>query len=141
MVEDDPDLATSLSVRLKSACHAVHVAPDSITALHACVRLKPDLMISDLGLPGGDGVTMLKRLREHPKLDFVPVVVLTARDESYREIALAAGAQDFFQKPADTDRLMAAINSHLNDEAPAQSADHLTLSREHALAMLRTINS
>ena len=70
----------------------------------------PDLILLDLGLPGGDGFVVLKRFRQHTTLSLKPIIVLTARDpETSEKRALDAGANAFFQKPADSEALLAAI--------------------------------
>jgi CheY-like chemotaxis protein len=70
------------------------------------------VVLLDLGLPGGDGMTVLKRIKSNPNLDRTQVVVLTARaGQAVREEALAAGAAAFLQKPADNDELLGLLRS------------------------------
>lgn len=110
LVEDDADTRIALAIRLRASGLNVGVAEDAVTAVTAAIEQPPDLVLLDLGLPDGDGFEVMQRMKVHPTLSSVPVVVLSARDpEVNRPRALAAGARDFLQKPADNDVLLATI--------------------------------
>lgn len=112
IVEDDVDLLRALEVRLSSSGYRVVAAVDGVQGTIAARREKPDLVILDLGLPGGDGFELLPRLRS--LVPTAPVIVLTAADPNSVEArAREEGATDFLQKPADNDVLLAAMNSAL----------------------------
>ncbi len=112
IVEDDDDLSLALAVRLQASGYRVATSPDAIVALQAVRRNEPDLVVLDLGLPGGGGLTFLKRLRSLTSLPFIPVIVLTASAGS-EETALAAGAQAYFEKPPDNEALLAAVRAQV----------------------------
>ncbi|MFQ5600731.1 MAG: PleD family two-component system response regulator [Candidatus Krumholzibacteriia bacterium] len=111
IVEDDRDLLVVLSTRLKAHGYRVVVALDAITAMSIAVKSDPDLVILDMALPGGNGFTLLQRIRSNLSLTTTPVIVLTAQGDEFRERVLEAGADAFFPKPADNDLLLAAISS------------------------------
>ncbi|MCL4818715.1 MAG: response regulator [Vicinamibacteria bacterium] len=112
LIEDDGDTRLGLGVRLRASGYEVATAADAATATMAVQREKPDVVLLDLGLPGGDGMTVLKRIKSNPNLDRTQVVVLTARaGQAVREEALAAGAAAFLQKPADNDELLGLLRS------------------------------
>ena len=70
----------------------------------------PDLMILDLGLPAGDGFSVLERLKVNESLSAIPVIVLSGRDRVGNwDRALKAGAKTFLQKPVANDKLLAVI--------------------------------
>lgn len=70
----------------------------------------PDLMILDLGLPAGDGFSVLERLKVNESLSSIPVIVLSGRDRVGNwDRALKAGAKTFLQKPVANDKLLAVI--------------------------------
>lgn len=70
----------------------------------------PDLILLDIGLPAGDGLVVLERMREVADLACVPVIVISARDpDQIKQKALEAGATAFFQKPVDNAELLTAI--------------------------------
>lgn len=110
IVDDDKDLVRGLMFRLKANGYETAWAFDGYSAMSMAQKEKPDLVILDLGLPAGDGFTVMERLKNVSSLALTPVIVLTARDlKINKERALQAGAVAFFQKPADNDRLLAAI--------------------------------
>jgi DNA-binding response OmpR family regulator len=110
IVDDDKDLVRGLMFRLMANGYETAWAFDGYTAMSMAQKEKPDLIILDLGLPVGDGFTVMKRLKSVSSLALTPVIVLTARDiQINKERALQDGAVAFFQKPADNDRLLAAI--------------------------------
>ena len=114
IVEDDPDTRLALQVRLYASGFEVTTAEDAATALTLARRVKPDLITLDLGLPGGDGLQVLERIRNQPGLDSVPVIVLSARDGSvHGPRALEAGAAAYLEKPVNNEKFLAAIRSAL----------------------------
>jgi CheY-like chemotaxis protein len=116
VVEDDPDQRLAISVRLKANKYAPVFAGDGIAALAAAQREHPDLIVLDLGLPGGDGFLVLERMRVIPRLAGIPIIVLTACDPSpARERALELGAAAFFEKPVDNAAFLTAIQTALGD--------------------------
>jgi DNA-binding response OmpR family regulator len=79
----------------------------------------PDLIILDLGLPAGDGFSVLERLKANQSLCFIPVIVLSGRDRNAnKERALKAGARFFLQKPVANDRLLSVIRLVLDGTDP-----------------------
>jgi DNA-binding response OmpR family regulator len=79
----------------------------------------PDLMILDLGLPAGDGFSVLERLKVNEKLSSIPVIVLSGRDRVGNwDRAIKAGAKTFLQKPVANDKLLAVIRLVLAEQGP-----------------------
>jgi len=114
IIEDDQDMRRALNLRLRSNNYETVFASDAIMALSIAKREMPDLILLDLGLPGGDGFTVLDRLRDMAPLACIPVIVVSARDpEKNKERALEAGAAAFFQKPVENSDLMVAIQRAL----------------------------
>jgi len=114
LVEDDLDTRTGLIIRLEAHGFEVVEALDAASAIAVGVRDRPDLIILDLGLPGGDGFALIQRFRNHGALSSTPVIVLSARDASTnRARALESGAVEYFQKPADDQALLDAIRKAL----------------------------
>jgi DNA-binding response OmpR family regulator len=115
LVEDDKDAVRAIAIRLKSQGYDLVVAPDAIAAISAARREKPDLIILDLGLPGGDGFTVMKRLKSNCDFMLVPIIVVSARDPLINEArAMEEGAEAFFQKPVDNSELSAALERALS---------------------------
>lgn len=83
-------------------------AATGVQALEFARRTKPDLVVLDVMLPGGDGLALLEQIRSDPRLSEIPVIVLTASPD-FERAASAAGAERFFMKPFDPDELKAAV--------------------------------
>lgn len=111
IIEDDQDLRRALNIRLRANNYETVFAVDGSMALSIARKEKPDLILLDLGLPGGDGFTIMERMRLIPNLSGIPVIVLTARDALGNEKrAIEMGAEAFFQKPVNDTELLGAIN-------------------------------
>jgi DNA-binding response OmpR family regulator len=114
IVDDDLDLLRGLNVHLRANHYDTACAMDGHSAIAMAGTERPDLIILDLGLPGGDGFSVMERLRQNGTLSCIPVIVLTARDpESVREKTLEAGAAAFFPKPVDNAKLLSVIRTTL----------------------------
>jgi two-component system KDP operon response regulator KdpE len=110
IVDDDEDLLRGLSIRLHASGYKVVRAADGTQAVSMAMSEKPDLILLDLGLPGGDGYVVMERLRSINCTFHVPIIVLSARDPATdRQRALDAGAAAYFQKPVDNKLLLWAI--------------------------------
>lgn len=88
-----------------------------VSAISETRKCQPDLVILDLGLPAGDGYTVIEGLRNNPQFSDIPVVVVSGRDfRVHRERYLRAGAKIFLQMPVDDDVLLRVIHKLLRDE-------------------------
>jgi len=98
LIEDNRDLATNMFDYFEAKGHAMDLAADGISGLHFAATNQYDVLILDLMLPGIDGLTLCRRLRESGRL--TPILMLTARDSLDDKIAgLEAGADDYVVKP------------------------------------------
>lgn len=117
LVDDDPDLLTALSAALRQRGYEVAVAQDAVAAMSAAVKLKPHVVVLDVGLPGGEGTVIMKRMHALPQLAGVPVVMMSGRDPAkYRDDALAAGASAYLTKPVEPDALVLALRVALGED-------------------------
>src|SRR3984885_14888645 len=99
VVDDNAALRKGLSVRLRANGYEVLFAEDAISATAVILMERPDLVILDLGLPGGDGFDVMERLHRSDPLAKIPVIVLTGREVAgNRNRTLPAGPSPFFQK-------------------------------------------
>jgi CheY-like chemotaxis protein len=130
IIEDDADVRLGYHVLLKANHYDTCLASDGISAIGEARKHEPDLIILDLGLPAGDGFTVLDRLRAYTPLSLVPVIVVSARGAASatsapgnRERALKAGARAYLQKPWNDQELLALIQQLIGErEAPAVPA-------------------
>jgi DNA-binding response OmpR family regulator len=111
VVEDEATIAEAVAARLRSEGFTVEIAFDGPSGVDAATRLRPDLVVLDLMLPGLDGLEVCKQIqRERP----VPVLMLTARDsETDLVVGLAVGADDYLTKPFSSRELTARVHALL----------------------------
>jgi DNA-binding response OmpR family regulator len=117
VVEDEPEIADAVVQRLRSEGYDARSVADGEAAVEQCRRLKPDLVVLDLMLPGLDGLEVCRRIQAERR---VPVVMLTARDdETDLVVGLSVGADDYLAKPFSPRELMARIRAVLRRVADA----------------------
>ncbi len=110
IVDDDPELRLALSIRLRANNYAIATAVDGVSAIAEARRSRPDAILLDLGLPAGDGFTVLERLQALKPLSTIPVIVLSGRNRNVNQgRALQAGAEIFLQKPVKNCDLLSAL--------------------------------
>ena len=123
IVEDDDDLRQGLARRLTASGYDVVLAADGLAAVSAALTEQPDLVLLDIGLPGGSGLTVLHRYSNVASLVFTPVVVLTGRDPlAIEESVRKYGVAGFLTKPADNDELLRVIARALRGEPDPAAA-------------------
>lgn len=112
VVEDEPSLQETLVYNLRKQGYQVEASGNGRTALELARRLKPDLILLDLMLPGLDGVEICKTLRREGFT--APILMLTARDDEIdRVVGLEIGADDYVTKPFSLRELLARVKAHL----------------------------
>jgi len=118
VVDDEPQILRALGINLRARGYDVDLAPDGERALDVAARHHPDVVVLDLGLPGIDGVDVIRGLRGWSQ---VPIVVLSVRDaEGDKVAALYAGADDYVTKPFGMDELLARLRAALRRTTPAE---------------------
>lgn len=139
IVEDEPSLQETLAYNLEKQGYTVEAVGDGRIALDAARRLRPDLILLDIMLPGLDGVEVCKTLRREG-FQF-PIIMLTARDDEIdRVVGLEVGADDYLTKPFSMRELIARVKAQLRrtqvireelekikTDVPAAKQDILTL--------------
>ncbi len=110
LVDDSPTMLMSLESVLKRHNLNVVTATSGAEALQKISSSTPDLVITDLNMPGMDGITLIKEIKKLPPMRFKPVLMLTTESQaSKREEAKAAGATGWLVKPVKPEDLIAVV--------------------------------
>jgi len=124
MVEDDPEISRLVAEVLRREGFEIEISETGEAMDAVMRRSRPDLIVLDLMLPGEDGLSICRRLRQ---TDNVPILMLTAKsDEIDRVVGLEMGADDYLAKPFGPRELLARIRALLRraQSAPARPASH-----------------
>jgi len=122
VVDDRPDARYGMGHSLATAGFDVRETATGRDALRLA-RLQVDAIVLDLVLPDMDGYDVLRKLKDDPATHNIPVILKTAvyLDEGHREVALDAGAAEYFAEPFDTQALIAAVRGVLGEGASSVS--------------------
>ena len=114
VLEDDTDIARLVQHHLEAAGFAARLYHTPTNVILDAERQAPALFLLDIMVPGGDGLDVCKRLRNHPALSTIPIIFLTARaGENDRVLGLELGADDYITKPFSTRELVARVKAVL----------------------------
>jgi two-component system KDP operon response regulator KdpE len=120
IVDDEPQILRALAINLKALGYEIDAAQSGEEALQRAAARRPDAVILDLGLPGIDGVDVIRGLRGWSD---VPIIVLTVREAERDKIqAVDAGADDYVTKPFGMGELLARLRAALRRATPDDSA-------------------
>ena len=124
VVDDEAQIRRALTTNLTARGYEVVQAASGEDALRLAAEQHPDVVVLDLGLPGIDGIEVVRGLRGWTS---VPIVVLSVRgDETDKVAALDAGADDYVTKPFGMNELLARLRASLRRRAPAEEEALIT---------------
>ena len=154
VVDDEPNLLRAVAACLKAEDYEVSTARSGHEALMQLAESIPDLIISDIRMPGMDGYKLARQLRGSPRTALVPIVFLTAKDETADRIeGFRAGVDAYLTKPFEPEELIAVVNAILqrverthsqiarlvssgtSEEAPASFQDEALTDAESRVAV------
>jgi CheY-like chemotaxis protein len=108
LVEDHDDSRELLAFMLEQCGAVVVSAPSARTGLQAVLENRPDVVVSDLGMPGEDGYWLIREV--HSRVGTLPAVAVTGFSDRYHPVqARAAGFHEYLNKPVDPERLCGAV--------------------------------
>jgi diguanylate cyclase (GGDEF)-like protein len=134
VVDDEPDKRQLLAFALEMEGYQVHTAVDGVAGLAAVAAHQPDLIVTDVMMPGMDGYEMLRRLRSDPQTRFIPVIIQSAARVAGQDVRLGneVGAMGYLTDPTDLDllrsraRTLLDFKRYLDSCEEAAFTDHLT---------------
>jgi two-component system, OmpR family, KDP operon response regulator KdpE len=119
IVDDEPPIRRFLRTSLTAQGYDIVEAEDGVKALDEVRRMSPDVLVLDLGLPGMDGLEVIRRLRGGGAT--LPIIVLSSRaDEAGKVEALDLGADDYVTKPFGVDELLARLRAAMRHKLQQQ---------------------
>jgi DNA-binding response OmpR family regulator len=122
LIDDDPALLDALCMGFEDAGHEVLCARDGSEGLRRIANDRPELVVSDVNMPGVDGFTLCRRLRAAK--NELPIILLTSRDGEIDEaLGLELGADDYVSKPFSTRVLLARVGALLRRERLRASSE------------------
>lgn len=114
LVDDSATLRLSLRTELEQSGYKCDTATGGDAALERLKTTKPDIILTDLNMPGMDGITLVKAIRKLPGFRFIPILVVTTESQQEkRNEARAAGATGWLVKPVKRDDLLATLTKIL----------------------------
>lgn len=114
VIEDSSDILDNISELLQLSNHKVFTALNGKLGIETALAVKPDIIICDIMMPELDGYGVLHIVHNHPELQHIPFIFLTARtDPAELRKGMSLGADDYIMKPFDTTDLLKAIESRL----------------------------
>lgn len=129
LVEDEAPIREMLKIVLEQASFTVNEAEDFDIALEKMVEPYPDLILLDWMLPGGSGVQLARKFKEHEYTRDIPIIMLTARGEEDDKIrGLDAGADDYITKPFSPKELVARIKAVIRRVTPTAKEEPIQFS-------------
>ncbi|MBN4066722.1 response regulator transcription factor [Simkania negevensis] len=100
LVEDEEDIAALIKLQAEISGYLLHVEIDGINGFRAIERERPDLVILDVMLPGLNGLDVCRKMKQHPELKSIPIVIISAKNEELDVVlGLELGADDYVAKP------------------------------------------
>jgi len=114
LIEDEEDIAALLKLQAELSGYVLHVEVDGINGYRAVERERPDLILLDIMLPGQNGFDVCRKIKSHPDLKHIPIMILTAKSEELDIIlGLELGADDYITKPFSPKVLFSKIKALL----------------------------
>lgn len=135
-VDDVLDNLILIKAILEGEGYEVNLATNGASALVEIEQWRPELVLLDVMMPEMDGYEVTRRVRQNTKLSYIPILLVTAHDQSSVVKGLDAGADDFVRKPFDTDELLARVRSLLRLKRSLDEQEEMSRQREDFVSRL-----
>jgi CheY-like chemotaxis protein len=125
LVDDDPQLRTLLGLTLRGSGYSVIEADSGIVGLELARKHLPDLILSDIDMPGGDGASLLREVRSDPELKFRQFVLMSGRPDLIGGQDIEDKADDFLAKPVRREDLLSCLKERLDHNTSWRAEDQM----------------
>lgn len=140
LIEDEEDIASVIKLQADLSGYRLQVETDGITGFRAVERDPPDLVILDIMLPGQNGFDVCRKIKSHPELKNIPIIILTAKGEELDIVlGLELGADDYIVKPFSPKVLFSKVKTVLRRTQDVQKPPKLITFGDFTLEVDRYI--
>jgi len=115
VIEDDDVMCELMRMTLEKNGYKVATADDGVVGYDTALFLKPDLIVTDIRMPGADGIHVIRRVRDTAALENTPILITTAYGTGSATFSLQLGANGFEPKPINPQSLLATVRRLLAD--------------------------
>jgi two-component system, cell cycle response regulator DivK len=122
IIEDDDETRELLRLALEKRGYHVAVAEDGVRGYDTALFMKPDLIVTDIQMPGADGVHVIRRVRDTASLERIPILVTTAFGNGTATFSLQLGANAYEPKPIDPESFLSTVKRLLSDRDSIKAA-------------------
>ena len=122
VIEDDDVMRELMQLSLVRSGYEVTVAEDGVRGYDTALFLKPDLIVTDIQMPGADGIHVVRRVRDTPSLEQTPILVTTAFGTGSATFALQLGANAYEPKPINGQSFLSTVRRLLADRDTRKAA-------------------
>jgi CheY-like chemotaxis protein len=122
VIEDDDVSRELMRMALTARGHEVTVAENGVEGYDTALVVKPDLIVTDIRMPGADGVHVVRRVRDTPSLEHTPILVTTAFGSGTATYSLQIGASAYEPKPLDPQSFLSTVERLLSSRDSLKAA-------------------
>ena len=122
MIEDDDVMRELMRMTLEQNGYEVAVAEDGVRGYDTALFLKPDLIVTDIQMPGADGIHVVRRVRDTTSLEKTPILITTAFGTGSATFSLQLGADAFEPKPLNSQSFLSTVRRLLSDRDNMKAA-------------------
>jgi len=122
VIEDDDVMRELMRLSLVRSGYEVTVAEDGVRGYDTALFLKPDLIVTDIQMPGADGIHVVRRVRDTSSLERTPILITTAFGTGSATFALQLGANAYEPKPINSQSFLSTVRRLLADRDTRKAA-------------------
>ncbi len=122
VIEDDDEVRELIGMALLKRGYQVTLAENGVEGYDTALFLKPDLIVTDIRMPAADGIHVIRRVRDTPTLETIPILVTTAFGYGNATFSLQLGANGFEPKPLDLQSFMMTVERLLAERNTQKAA-------------------